>query len=223
MRKTFVALTAAALCLGLAAPALAKGEGEMITETSATIEGRGLAAPIHLTSNRDCGVVFPCADLADLDDPLVNLATLTGVGFQRPSYSKPYDVGPAGGEALGPRYRITYTVEFADGVTRTLVQDAYPWAGKNGWIFTPKGQKAFEGEIEGGWALAPTTLRSTLIDLGIPSQPPAAPPAAPIRDTQPAPSPAPVIGLTSLLLLMLVAGAVIIALARRGQRPATLT
>jgi hypothetical protein len=97
----------------------------------------------------------------------------------------------------------------------------YPWAGTNGWIYTPKGQEMFDGEVPGGWTLAPTTLRASLIDLGIPSQPPA-PVAGPAGDPAPTANPVPVIGLTSVLLLALVAGAVILAVTRRSHRPATL-
>ena len=220
MRKTLVGMATLALCLSVAGPVLAKEPGMEITESSATIEGRGLAAPIHLTSDKDCGVAYPCYQFEDLNDPLVNLSTLTGIVFGPPSYAAPHDVAPAGADRLGPGYEITYSVTLADGVTQTAVQKVYPWAGANGWIFTAQGQELLGREIAAGWTPAPTTLRTSLIDLGIPARPPALP--APVGDPLPVPNPVPVIGVTSILLLALVVGAVILALTRRARRPATL-
>jgi hypothetical protein len=219
MRKTFVLLVAFAACVLAAAPALAKGPGMEITSSSATIEGHGLPAPIHLTSGRDCGVAYPCYDFADLDDPLVNLATLTGVAFGPPSYARPTDVPQTGSAPLGARYEITYTVTFADGVTRSVVQDVYPWAGAHGWIYTAKDQNIFDRDVAAGWTPAPTTLRAALIDLGIPSTPPAL--GAPVTDAPAAGSPGTVIFLASLLLLALLAGGVLTARSRRTAPPVT--
>jgi hypothetical protein len=220
MRKIFVTIAAAALCLGLAAPAMAKGPGEEITQTQATIKGRGLTTPIHLSSRSDCGVAFPCFSLAELDDPLVNLATLTGVVFGPPRYAQPTNTAGVALDALGPSYEITYSVTFRDGVTRSVVQNVYPWAGAHGWIYTPKGQAIADREVSPGWMPAPTTLRAALVDLGIPSTPP--PVAAPVSDA-PSASPVPVIGLTSLVLAMLLAGGVLVARTRRTPRPAVLS
>ncbi len=217
MRKTFVGVTVLALSVALAAPALAKGPGELITESHATIQGRGLASPIRVTSHRDCGVAYPCYSFADLEDPLVNLATLTGIVYGPPQYAKPYDVAPGGAAGLGPRYEVTYSVTFDDGVTRSVRQDVYPWAGAHGWIFTPAGQRLVGRDLDPGWMPAPTTLRTALIDLGVPSNPPPAE-AAPIAES-PAASPVAVIGITSALLFLLVAGGVMVARARH-TRPA---
>ncbi|HEX9236265.1 MAG TPA: hypothetical protein VF972_08295 [Actinomycetota bacterium] len=222
MKRMAVTLLGAGLCLLLAAPALAKGPGEEITRMRATVKGRGLAVPITLTSRRSCGVVFPCFSMADLDDPLVNLATLTGVATSPPSYARSYDVPPSGSTPLGPRYEITYTVTFGDGVSASVVQEVYPWAGSHVWVYTPAGQRLPGREINGGWTPGPLSLRSALTDLGVPAAPSSAV-GEPIVDTSSPGSPVAVIGVASALLMTLLAGGILVARSRRRPRPAAVS
>ncbi|HJP65008.1 MAG TPA: hypothetical protein VKA30_01740 [Actinomycetota bacterium] len=208
MRKTVVLVLAFAACMVSAAPALAKGEGDMPTESSGSVSGPGLPGPIHMSFKGDCGVVYPCQNFLDFDNPLVNLASLTGLSGLRAGSSRSYIGAPPPAAQLGPRYRFTVTAS-TDKQSETVVQDIYPFAGERGWIFTPPGQSIFTRPLQEGWLPAPFSLRDALIDLGVPARPPVvAPVSAPVASPERSPSP---LLLGAALLAALAIGGVLMA------------
>jgi hypothetical protein len=217
MRKSFVLLVALALSVLAASPALAKGEGDYPTSSSGSINGPGMPGPIHMSFKGDCGVVYPCQNFLDYDNPLVNIASLTGLAGFPGGYSTSYIGPPPAPSLLGPRYRFTVTAS-SEKVSETVVQDIYPFAGERGWTYTPPAQSIFRRPIRAGWLPAPTSLRPALIDLGIPATSPlAAPPADATRPTEPSSSPL-LIGM-ALLAALIIGGTVMAMRLQRQDLP----
>jgi hypothetical protein len=174
-RATIVLVTAlAAIPTLLSAAATAKGA------ESATLIGPGLDKPIDY-SNKDAN----------------DSATDTGLYSQFSDNAPGETARPQG--PLGPRYVITYTLNFGRGNHPKIVQHIYPYAPAGSWVFTPE-QKVDKGfSIGGVWTPGSTFLVDGLIDVGLPRKSPVPIPDAPtaaapadvaVPDTQPQVAPA---------------------------------
>jgi hypothetical protein len=77
--------------------------------------------------------------------------------------------------ALGPKYKITYRVPGPNGETDSLTQDLYPYAASGPLTYVKAGQPFF-GDMEtyGGWFQAPQTLKTDLVERGLPANAPSA-------------------------------------------------
>ena len=155
---TLAVVALAALCV--ATGALAKGA------TEATINGPGLKKAIVLKS--DTG-----------GDPtsgsrLGTLANETGF-FPAVFYTQPDPTTrerPKG--KLGPKYTVDYVMPGPYGTNSTIRQDLYPYATPYPLSYTKPGQVFWDTHrTHGGWFGAPQELRSDLVSLGLPKQPPA--------------------------------------------------
>ena len=145
--------------LVLAAPALAKGPSE------ATISGPGLkGGGIHLKSGGgDPSSGTPLGDLTEF-----------GGYFPATFGQEPNPMLPKQPKVtLGPRYTVDYKVPGPNGVTATLHQDLYPYAKGGPVTYMPPGQSFFDGQkTRGGWFLAPSSLKTTLVADGLPASVP---------------------------------------------------
>lgn len=153
---------AATLALLLAAPALAKGPSR------AKISGPGLkGGGISLKSSGggDPSSGTTLGDLTELG------------GFFPAAYGLVPDPmlknRPAG--ELGPKYMVVYRVPGPDATTSTIRQSLYPYARPDPLTYTKPGQSFWGGRqgTHGGWYVAPQSLKSRLIDAGLPETAPA--------------------------------------------------
>jgi hypothetical protein len=149
------------LALVFAAPALAKGPSE------AEVTGPGIkGGAIHLGSSQP-GDPGPGTPLGDLVDKTGFFPAMFGQTPDPMLRSKPRG-------SLGPKYTITYRVP-APGGTDTIRQDLYPYAAQGPLTYTKPGQEFFGSErTHGGWFQAPATLKSDLVDRGLPASAPSA-------------------------------------------------
>jgi hypothetical protein len=69
---------------------------------------------------------------------------------------------------LGPRYTITYAVPGPNGEMFTLRQDLYPYATPSPVTYMTPGQKVFRIQTRGGWFVADSRLKNTLVRAGLP-------------------------------------------------------
>jgi hypothetical protein len=217
VKKTFVLVLAFAACVASAGPALAKGDGDFPTNSNGSINGPGLRGPIHMSFKGDCGVVYACQNFLDYNNPLVSIASLTGLTGFPGGWMTSYIGSPPPASQLGPRYRFTVTAS-STKTSETVVQDLYPFAGSRGWIYTPKGQSIYGRPLHSGWLPAPFTLRAALIAVGIPAHPPiVAPVSGPTASPERSPSP---LLLGAALLAALALGGVVLAVrANRRDLP----
>ena len=138
--------------LWVAAPAQAKGPGEV------TIEGVGLPQPISLSGPEDGPGTFP--------------QLVEDMGFF-PAVFKPepdpmLDAPPT--SDLGPKLVVTWKVP-QGRATATLQQELYPFAAGGPVTYTPPSQELFGARISrGGWFVAPATLTTTLMRIGLPDR-----------------------------------------------------
>jgi hypothetical protein len=78
---------------------------------------------------------------------------------------------PAGD--LGPRYVVTYVVPGPYGEQDTLRQDMYPYALPEPVSYMAPGQQVFGTErTDGGWYIATSQLKETLVAAGLPETAP---------------------------------------------------
>jgi hypothetical protein len=151
---------AAVAGLAFPAAALAKGASE------ATIAGPGLkGGGIHLESGG--GDPSPGTPLGDLTEYTGYFPATFGQEPD-PMLAK----RPAG--TLGPKYEIEWTVPGPNGETATIRQDLYPYAEAGAMTYMRPGQTFFGSEkTHGGWFIAAEgTLKSTLVEAGLPTSPP---------------------------------------------------
>lgn len=157
MKRTL--LLAAALALGLAAPASAKGPDQ------ATITGPGLDTPIVLGGDAE-------GDGNSQFGRFVNATGfMPGVFAQTPDPM--LDKRPEGD--LGPRYTVVYRVPGGDTGTATVNQDLYPYAAGGPVTYMKPGQLIFGGQhaTRGGWFTSRYSgLKETLTAIGFPTATP---------------------------------------------------
>jgi len=135
---------------GFSDPVVAKGP------ESATITGPGIDRPIELT------------DTANID-LVVRLMEQTGLWYATGDLPQPLEE-PAG--ELGPSYTLTWINSGPPGESldkRTIRQIIYLDA-RNGPVIHTPAQEALQGWGPGlvGWFAAPSGLRDTLAELGVP-------------------------------------------------------
>jgi hypothetical protein len=153
-------LAASIAALVLAGPVLAKGPMD------AKVSGPGIkGGGIHLKSN---GGGDPSSGT-----PLGNLTEFSGF-FPAMFGQEPDPMlqkRPRG--TLGPKYTIEYSVPGPYGHNATVRQDLYPYAKPDPLTYTRPGQTFFGGQkTRGGWFVAPTDLKATLVQAGLPKNPP---------------------------------------------------
>jgi hypothetical protein len=74
---------------------------------------------------------------------------------------------------LGPRYTITYIVPGPSRPGARIRQRLYPYAAGGPVTYMSPGQRFWETErTRGGWFRGPATLKTTLVDVGLPATPP---------------------------------------------------
>lgn len=149
-----LATTTVLLVVGMSvAPARAKGPAQ------AVIEGPGLSSPISL---RVQGAKTIGPDLA---------AVVEKSGFFDTVWCPGCPDRPPEGE-LGPRYMVTYSIGDAPGEPSTILQHVYPYAKPRPVTFMLPDQRFYNERTSGGWHVADDGLRRTMIELGLPENPP---------------------------------------------------
>ena len=74
---------------------------------------------------------------------------------------------------LGPKYTVDFVMPGPYGTNSTIRQDVYPYATPYPLSYTKPGQVFWDTHrTHGGWFGAPQELRSDLVRLGLPKQPP---------------------------------------------------
>jgi hypothetical protein len=155
MRITLV-VTVFAASLVLPAAASAKGPDY------ALISGPGISGSIRIDGDGEGGT----------RTPLGALATYAGFAtqvFGHHPNDPTTNERPEG--ALGARYRVVYSVPTPTG-RRSIAADIYPFATPNPLTYMTPGQPFFDGmATHGGWYVAPTAVRRTLVEAGLPGVP----------------------------------------------------
>ena len=157
MRRLLVLATAGTLAaLALTATAGAKGP------SAASLTGPGLDRAVPVKGEGEIGTGTPLGSLVQLG------------GFFPQMFAEVPDpttrTQPAAD--LGPRYRVVYRVPGPNGIS-TVVQDVYPYA-KTPVTYMSSGQRFWNGQrTHGGWFVAGSGLRATLVGAGLPKSPPA--------------------------------------------------
>jgi hypothetical protein len=173
-RALIVAAGAAALVIGVATPAAAKGADQV------TITGPGLAKPIVFN-----GTSEPGTGGLDGGEALGRLADGSGLftfmfGVDSSSGTR-LSAAPAGD--LGPKFGLNYRIPDDSPSGSTFHQDLYPAAAGGPVTFTPAGQKVFGTDAAGGWFQPQSSFKSLLIEIGIPGLTTAASTRAPAPKT----------------------------------------
>jgi len=203
--KRLMVVAGAVLLVGsMASPAVAKGASE------ATLEGPGLEAP--LTFSRSGG---PENDVNRLAEESGIFPAMFGQSPDPIEDDRPQ-------KELGPRHTITYTVPGPAGEDE-LVQHIWPYAERGPVTYTPPGQPFMEGEgraggsmhTRGGWYQGLSSLKSILVDAGLPAR---APEIARASETESQPLPSPMPGWPALAAIPLL-GILVAVLIRRGRWP----
>ena len=159
MRTTTIALAVLAAALTLPAVAAAKGPDQ------ASISGPGLQGSVPVRGDGEGGTGTPLGDLVQLG------GYFPAVFGQQPDPM--LNARPKG--ELGPRYTITYHVPGPPSGSSRIVQYVYPYAKPYAVTYMPPGQRFWVTErTRGGWFLANTGLKGTLVRLGLPATAPAA-------------------------------------------------
>jgi hypothetical protein len=165
VRMVLVLGSSLSIAGAMAGAAQAKGEfGGPIT-AHATISGPGLKVPIVLAWHGDCGLVYGCPDLAQMDHDLLQVAMDTGVTGSLPSYARAFSAPVP--SRLGPGFKLRYEVVQA-GHHQVVVQWLYPYAAGHPWIYTGAGQSILGKPMTAGWLQGPASMRQLLISLGLP-------------------------------------------------------
>jgi hypothetical protein len=148
-----------AFALVFAAPAFAKGP------ESARVEGPGLKGGAITFGTAQPGDPEPGTPLGDLVEKTGFFPAMFGQTPDPMLSSKPRG-------SLGPKYTITYRVP-GPGRTDTIRQDLYPYAAQGPLTYMKPGQAFFSSErTHGGWFRTPATLKSDLVDRGLPASAP---------------------------------------------------
>jgi hypothetical protein len=174
MRWRIAVLVAAvaAVVLGLAAPAAAKGADQ------ATITGPGLSKPIVINGNGEPGSMEQLGQLADGSGLFTFIFGGDNGSGQRLA-------APPAGD-LGPKYSIAYRIPDGSLNGSTFRQDLYPSAPNGPVTFTPDGQEVFGNKAGTGWFQPAASFGSLLTAIGIPGVTAASEPTASARSTAPA-------------------------------------
>lgn len=162
----------AAVVLGLAAPASAKGADQ------ATITGPGLSEPIVISGNGEPGSGEQLGQFCDGSGLFTFMFGGDNGSGQR------LGAPPAGD--LGPKYSIAYRVPDGSLNGATFRQDLYPSAPNGPVTFTPDGQEVFGNETNSGWFQPAASFGSLLTAIGIPGVTAAGDPVSPASSTAPA-------------------------------------
>lgn len=163
MRSIVVAVLTLILAMVLAAPAaVAKGPA------SAQITGVD-GAPIDISGGPGSGEPGSRALLGRLAED----AGLWVVGFGEDPHRLTAE--PPDGD-LGPKLTLSWVVPGPTG-DDTVVQDLYPYADAGAVTFTRANQPYLGGATEGGWYVAGPALAATLVEAGVPAEPPTSGPA----------------------------------------------
>jgi hypothetical protein len=159
MRRLSVFALVVSAALVVSSAALAKGA------TQATINGPGLDKAIVLKSDTGGDPTF--------GSTLGMLANETGF-FPAVFDQQPDPMMRERPEGkLGPKYTVDYVMPGPYDTTSTIRQDLYPYATPYPLSYTKPGQVFWTTHrAHGGWFGAPHELRSTLVGLGLPKQPP---------------------------------------------------
>jgi hypothetical protein len=160
--------TSLAIAGATAGAAQAKGEFVGPITARASITGPGLQAPIVLRWRGDCGLVYGCSDLAQMDHDLIQVAMDTGVTGSLPSYARGF-AAPAS-DRLGPGYGLRFEV-VQDGHREVVMQWLYPYAPDHVWVYTGPGQSVLGKPLVPGWLPAPASMRTLLASFGLPAAP----------------------------------------------------
>lgn len=151
--------------------ALAKGA------SAATIDGGGPGGPgngpngpITLRGDGEPGSGTDLGTLADLS------GLFPAMFGQSPDPM--LAAAPTPAKRLGPRYTITWTIPDGTGTAKQVRQDVYPYAAGAPVIYTKPGQPVFDQATRGGWYRASDSLRTKLVELGLPDKAPMALPAS---------------------------------------------
>lgn len=200
-----------------ASPAAAKGAPWDLVSGQAVISGGGMAGLIQIQ-----GRVNTLAEPGTLAEGSGDLARLLGTTGLLPYgqsaggfYGLPPD--PA---TLGPRYTVTYVVEWPDAGP-VVTQYMYPFAQGGPKLFAPPGQRLMGVKVPSAWWSAPSSLLPLLARYGFPSRPEAAPTAAPPPASRDVPAPEtawPTWLLLAILVAVAAVGAVLFERARRSAR-----
>jgi hypothetical protein len=153
--KRILFLTAIALALPTAA--LGKGPSE------ASIDGPGTGGGISIGKDDTSGGGWLLGDLT-------RQAGFSPAVF--PQQPNPMLRSRPKGD-LGPKYTITYTVPGPNNEMFTLRQDLYPYATPSPVTYMKPGQKVFRIKTRGGWFVADSRLKHTLVRAGLPEIAPA--------------------------------------------------
>lgn len=146
-----IVFAVAALALALPSVALAKGP------SSASIDGPGTGGGVNISG----GGESPGTPLGDLTQQSGLFPALFG---QQPDPM--LDRRPKAN--LGPKYTVEYTVPGPNNETFSIRQDVYPYAKPSPVTYTPAGQKIFDMKSRGGWFVATSELKDTLVTAGLP-------------------------------------------------------
>jgi hypothetical protein len=194
MKRAFLILAIAALAL----PTAALGKGP----SGASIDGPSDGSGITLGGDGESGGT-PLGDLAD------QAGFFPAVFAQQPDPM--LDARPKGD--LGPKYTVTYTVPGPNNETWKIKQEVYPYATPAPVTYMKPGQTVFQipGGTRGGWFLADSRLKETLVSAGLPAQ------ASEVSSGSTA---FPVSLVSLLAAAMLLAAATAAVLLRRRTRPA---
>ena len=193
MKHVFLTLVVAALCL----PATALGKGP----SGASIDGPG-SGRISFAGDGESGGT-------QLGDLTQQAGFFPAVFAQEPN---PMLASRPKGD-LGPKYTVTYTVPGPNTEPDTIRQDVYPYAKPSPVTYMAPGQKIFDSETRGGWFLADTRLKATLVSAGLPAR-------APATSSGDSSFPIDVVGLLAAALLLATATTFVV---RRRLRPAQAT
>lgn len=153
-----VVLAAAVLVVALLCPPAAVAKGG---PTGAAVAGPGLAAPIVLRAHDGSA-------LRSLVTATAFVEASFGYGPQTHALLAERPRG-----RLGPRYAIDYSIPGPDETEHRIRQHLYPYASPRPVAYVPWGQRVFDTQrTTGGWFVAATLLRETLVELGLPGDPP---------------------------------------------------
>lgn len=195
--KRLVLVSAGVALLGAltTTSALAKGASE------AKITGPGLGSGITLAGEGQVG-----------GGQLMQLAEAAGF-FPAVFATSPNPMSSARPQSeLGPRYTITYTMPGPSGMYE-LRQDLYPYAQPSPVTRMESGQRYFGTErTVGGWYVASTTLKDSLVAAGLPDTPPVGGSGSQVPWT--------IVGLVAAVVAALAAGVVAVLRGRRRLGPA---
>jgi len=200
MRRVVTAALVPTVASAALLPAAALGKGA----SEATIPGPGLDEPISLAGEGQPGG-------AQLEEIAAQAGFFAAVFGQIPDPMSPTQ--PNG--ELGPQYLVEYVMTGPNGEEDTIVQDLYPYATPGVVSYVKPGQPFWTTEeTKGGWFVAGTLLKDSLVAVGLPATPPA------VDTSPPADSPWAVLGPIGVLVALGAIGAVAAMMLRRRPHPA---